>query len=381
MKRGKGRFWRRFGKGYRLFADALLGGIVLLIILNVVGWGMDRFWLWQQERKDSVRNKRHAQLIGLSLLELAVFKKETWTSPWQYEPWIGFRERARRGRYVNVHEQGYRMIPGVPERPQQLILLFGGSTTFGYNVKDDQTIAAYLQQELNADPALCPAEVRNFGQGAFSFEQESVFLVQLLKKGLRPQVVIFLDGLNEGGIYPSYTEEMASLFEAIQHSLEPKIMLATWIKRSPFFSGFSKYLPFQRLVPKKNSVAPQETPAEYAERTYQNYRFVQKNARGLCQSFQIRPFFFLQPIPGFRNAFRKHPMLRTPNLIDDRKLLVMERLSGLVSTGEIVDISGLLAGYPRQPFVDDCHYAPEVSQMIAREIFRQIRPALAVRSR
>ena len=51
------------------------------------------------------------------------------------------------------------------------IYMYGGSTTFGYNVTDDQTIASYLQNYLNDD--FC---VYNHGRVYFYSKQENNLL-------------------------------------------------------------------------------------------------------------------------------------------------------------------------------------------------------------
>jgi|GEM_PF-4542959 len=114
------------------------------------------------------------KLLGLSSGEMKKLWTETWNEALEYAPWVQFREKPRHGKYVNVHKDGYRIIPGSPENPKHLIFLFGGSTTFGYNVTDNQTFSYYLQAEINKNyPEGCFA-VRNYGRayyysGSFKF--------------------------------------------------------------------------------------------------------------------------------------------------------------------------------------------------------------------
>lgn len=69
--------------------------------------------------------------------------------------------------------------------------VFGGSTTFGYGVSDNQTIPYYLS---HLDSGLAYI---NFGAPAYHQNLEIEKLILLLKKGYRPKRVIFVDGLND----------------------------------------------------------------------------------------------------------------------------------------------------------------------------------------
>ena len=66
--------------------------------------------------------------------------RETWGHPAVYDPVVQFKEPAREGAYVNVDAAGFRrglrqaIWPPQDDRPS--VFIFGGSTTFGYNVRD-----------------------------------------------------------------------------------------------------------------------------------------------------------------------------------------------------------------------------------------------------
>jgi hypothetical protein len=62
----------------------------------------------------------------------------------EYEPFTGFRERPLRGKLANIHPAGFRFSKDEaswPPRPDTISLfLFGGSTTFGYNLPDSEAV-------------------------------------------------------------------------------------------------------------------------------------------------------------------------------------------------------------------------------------------------
>jgi lysophospholipase L1-like esterase len=105
------------------------------------------------------------------------------------------------GTYFNIDKLPptgnlYRRTPnpapnGKPERP---VLLVGGSTLYGPEVPDAGTIASQLSQRLNI---LAPAHryvVYNAGVVAADSAQDRDRIVYELSRGLRPYMVIVIDG-------------------------------------------------------------------------------------------------------------------------------------------------------------------------------------------
>jgi hypothetical protein len=123
---------------------------------------------------------------------------EVWRRPLAFEPFTQFKESPYTGRYVNVTAAGFRgngagaTPPWPPDDKALNIFVFGGSTTFGYGLPDDQTIVARLGEALPGRPALY-----NFGRGNYFSSQERVLFEQLLLDGHTPDIAIFIDGLNE----------------------------------------------------------------------------------------------------------------------------------------------------------------------------------------
>ncbi|MBT3923260.1 MAG: hypothetical protein HOF21_11875 [Nitrospina sp.] len=112
-------------------------------------------------------------------------------------PTLEYMEKPANSKFYNVGFENMRYSFDVnADNAASLIngsyWVFGGSTTFGYAVSDDNTIPAYLNQLGGKGNIFI-----NFGVEAYFLNLEIEKLLLLLKKGWRPKRVIFIDGLND----------------------------------------------------------------------------------------------------------------------------------------------------------------------------------------
>ena len=120
------------------------------------------------------------------------------TIPFDYKPFVDFGEIERSKEFTIVGESGNRCNFNDinkcrnPQGGENEIWIFGGSTTFGYGLKNNETISAHLQNLLQNK-----YNVINFGSGYYYSTQERIFLNNLLTKIDPPYAVVFIDGLND----------------------------------------------------------------------------------------------------------------------------------------------------------------------------------------
>lgn len=215
-------FLQRVRSGYRLTAMMLLNVAAALVLANLL--------LLVTYRVIDAHRYRHSTPLaldstaleqiypGLDRKGVAALLDETWSRPQIYEPFTQFTERPFKGRFVNVSEAGFRVSkdqgPWPPDGSNFNVFLFGGSTTFGYGVADDQTIASYLQASLS-ERLKRSVRVYNFGCGSYFSSQERVLFEKLLLEGYVPDLAVFVDGLNEFAFHNgiAYTSRLRSVFE------------------------------------------------------------------------------------------------------------------------------------------------------------------------
>ena len=91
---------------------------------------------------------------------------------------------------------------------------YGGSTTLGDGVADDQTISAYLESKLNSKGSKKKVAVFNFGAGNHTSLHSTLRLLDHCFSGIVPDQAIFLNGYNDchysaggaDGVIPFFNE-------------------------------------------------------------------------------------------------------------------------------------------------------------------------------
>lgn len=303
--------FRKFIQCYKTTAVMLMNICLLFALVNILGFaGIDIRENYFKQKTDVAEKYSDVDLTKVypkfSSGEIAEIQKENQERPSLYEPFTQFKERPYSGKYVNVSEAGFRFSKDQeswPLKPENFnVFVFGGSTTFNYGLPDDQTIASYLQEYLSALKKEKVA-VYNFGRSGYFSTQERILFEQLLVAGHRPDMAIFIDGLNEFYFYqgqPKYTE----YFEELQQFVDKPSQAFKFA-----FASVAEKLPITRLAHflgklfAKNQASGGKT--EYndpvvASRVINNYLENKKIIEGVAKAYQVSPIFVWQPVPNYQ---------------------------------------------------------------------------------
>lgn len=119
----------------------------------------------------------------------------------EYEPFLLWRQKPFRSRFVNFDENGLRATvnPPKPGAARELhVLVLGGSAVAGDGyVRDEDTLPSRLSARLNAAAPDLRFVVTNGGQSGYGQDNELAMLLKLLREGYRPDLVLFCDGPND----------------------------------------------------------------------------------------------------------------------------------------------------------------------------------------
>jgi hypothetical protein len=123
--------------------------------------------------------------------------KEGYDMRSEFHPFTGWITAPKETPHIHISNENVRKTVGNPDNTQDLptIFVFGGSTAWGDNYPDDQTIPSYMAQKINANGPR--AVVTNHAQVGFNSSQEVAYFIQLLKQNKAPSLAIFIDGCND----------------------------------------------------------------------------------------------------------------------------------------------------------------------------------------
>jgi len=124
-----------------------------------------------------------------------------------YQPFYGWARTEYKSHYTNVDSNGSRRTWNPTDSlglELDTLYMFGGSTLWGSGARDDHTIPSELSRILHERGY--SIHIRNYGETGYTFTQELIRLILLLRDGHRPNYVIFYDGVND--VYSAYQSGM-----------------------------------------------------------------------------------------------------------------------------------------------------------------------------
>jgi lysophospholipase L1-like esterase len=169
-----------------------------IVFLMVMEWGLSALF-WVKDRRNPIPNpdpRVLAQGYGGATWPVTHYQEITRLGE-RWEPFVYFRQKPFSGQTIRVGSDGLRVTwapPASAGKPTR-IWVMGGSCTWGFGARDEETIPSHLARKLHEQGHA--VEVRNFGELGYVSTQEVVELLRALQAGERPEVVVFYDGIND----------------------------------------------------------------------------------------------------------------------------------------------------------------------------------------
>jgi len=354
---------------YRGLAVFVLNTLVLIVVAHLAVWAWFRahpppfLGSWAAQEVATLGPRAYP---GRSPEEIRALLTETWSRPVEYHPFVQFKERMHRGRFVNVSADGFRHIknqgPWPPSRDDFNVFVFGGSTTFGYGVADAETIPSFLQEQLEGRTPR-PPRVYNFGCAFYYSSQERVRFEQLIIGGFVPDLAVFVDALNEFHI----REEWPWISSPLHDYVEGKAAQ----RRSGVPPWLTLFSPERLAAEMRGLRRPGEAPStdpQLADRLIDRYLHNKKVIEAIAGAYRVPVVFVWQPVSVYRFDWKRHhrPNLKPNPLPRVGAERMAERLKGSPLGPAFIwaaDIQGEVAD---PLYVDGVHYAPNLCRAIAR---------------
>jgi len=313
-----------------------------------------------------------------------------------YQPWVQFSEPSYEGKLVNVEvdslgfsKRKTRNEEHKEKSSRLRIFTFGGSTTFGYNVSDEHTWPSYLSDILNSRAEELGLDVRievtNYGRNSYYTTQEVLLLEQLLRRGQRPNLVIFLDGVNEGRSCmdePWLTDKLRTAMHNLQFpvakSFAEKI---DWLPIARLAKAVNQRLFTPRgrehtNMPTHDCLYDLRNIPEKGVEAAVQYEHNIKIARFVSKLYNVETLFLLQPDARYNyptelyrdQTFAKE-FIQSYHRYNEMFYSKCKNIEG------VIDLTNLfrLWGDGRKAIIDDIHYSPKFNHFLAQHVADQIR--------
>jgi hypothetical protein len=359
-------------------------GVYIAILLLTIGFlealSAAVLYVWPLIRSESeVRPTKYtdamiARLYGGNVTKYRKVIEESWRKiPPRYEPLVEHIETPFHGEYVNVTASGYRITPGQirldSNSSNRRLFMFGGSTTFGYGVADDETIPAFLQTAL-LNSGIDDVAVFNFGQGGYYSSLERIRFLRLITDGWQPDIAVFLDGLNE--FNDVRFPDRSSNSDRLAFLANRPILAA--ISESSTATLAAKVARRQHGDLSDRRIADNAILQKMVDRLAINREVI----RAICKSLRIQCLFVQQPVPffGFDESSRAVPLSATHlSMIGDLSARVNKGFQIMRDDPRYVnsDLLWLTDLKTRENmYIDAFHYSPAMNAAIARVICERL---------
>lgn len=292
---------------------------------------------------------------NLKETEINELLNHTWGRKNEFDAFSGFIEKPYQSQFVNIDKNGFRITTNekLPiDTTHYNIFMFGGSHLFGYGVKDDETIAYYLQKKISEKIYTKKVKVYNFGCAFYYSDQERSRFVHLLAQNEIPNQVIFLSGLNE------------FYFEKPYHSEKLKNLMAENINTIGEI-WWNQFPLMRKKIIENNENENKMSIQKIIQRFENNLHIVQN----LCENYKIEPIFVLQPIPFYEYDLKYH-LFAPKNEIFIKK--GYEKIRKIKNISNFLDLSTLQKNQQKNFYVDKVHYTPEMNEIIASNILKYL---------
>jgi len=296
-----------------------------------------------------------------------------------YSPFVEFRMAPTQGKWFNVTEEGFRSNGhGAQDlgRAGPKIFVFGGSTTMGSGVTDAETIPAYLEDSLRS-AGKPDAQVFNFGAVAWFSTQERIALERLLTAGIKPDLAVFVDGLND--FYYCTVPDQSSWYERLMQTTRARSRQPLGIE----LAARSNVVQLARHFGGDKAVVVREWGSfcnsdadidRIVRRLDTNRRIID----GMAERLGFKVLFVTQPVPTWHydNAKRPVPVKEEMLGYHANSARGYARMAEMGAAGQLWQRNHLWLGElepdDSNAYIDTVHYSPAFNRAIADAIAHRV---------
>ncbi len=297
-----------------------------------------------------------------------------------YSPFVEYRMAPYRGKHFTITEDGYRANGGEPQdlnAPGRKVFVFGGSTAMGIGVADDETIAAYVAKALKA-AGRGDVQVFNFGVVSYFSTQERIALERQLTAGVKPDVAVFIDGIND--FYYCTVPDVSAWNERLIQltRARSRMPLALELSYRSNVVQLARHLGGDKSVSVREWGSFCETEADVDKvvlRLDTNRRMIDATA----ERMGFKALFVQQPVPTYAYDNRKRPFPVKEEMLGYHMnsargypKMAQLRAQGQLWEHGLLWLAELEPAAEANAYIDTIHYSPRFNQAIGERIAQAI---------
>lgn len=291
---------------------------------------------------------------------------------WSYKPYLEHIESSRNGKFVSVSKDNVRCNINNEDKcllkhGKKIIWVFGGSTTFGYGVKNDETIPAYLSKILQE------YEVINLGSASYYSTHERIYFNNLITQNIYPEVAIFIDGLNDYFYYevPDKTAVSDTIKQKQNFYYFLNDSLRKFLKKSKFLTWFNYKISGTNTSNLANYSISDSMLKKVEDRLLANFIIRSE----IAKKYNIKIINVIQPVPGFglghtNSNVPKNLIKMNEHVNSGRGYRIMDLSRFQTNDSNLLNLSNLSIVKPM--YIDTVHYSPEFNLEIAKNLARKL---------
>ena len=361
----------------KLIAINILVTLGALLLLNLATISMYKVYKVYKVLQSLIVDPR-ARLPNYENIEWAAkYFQEFKKIPVEYQSYVGWRRSPYEGQTTHIDEHGIRNTPqhSLADPASPLVVFLGGSTIWGAGSDDSNTIPALFS-------AVAKGKYRsmNLGETAYDAFQGYLFLrLQTMKKGLRPDIVVSYDGVNEiynllrgSRVFSHYRENEIRSIIKIRGGNIPELTYKHFFFK-PLQTFISKSIRYINSYLYKNRYDLKEKRVEDVARKLLESWLLTK---GLAEEHGADFIAVLQPNAGLGRPVTNHLKLDADSLEAYRSLYAgILRLLQSPAYRELSNkVLVLTDAFDRDEYIyiDPAHVSPNGNRIIAEKIYNHL---------
>ncbi|OAN46697.1 hypothetical protein A6A04_06245 [Paramagnetospirillum marisnigri] len=301
---------------------------------------------------------------------------ESWRqSDTVYSPFVEYKMTPYKGKHFNIAEDGYRSNGRAGQELAAAgpkVFVYGGSTAMGIGVADDETIPAQVEKALAA-AGRDDVQVFNFAVVSYFSTQERIALERQLTAGVKPDVAVFVDGLND--FYYCTIPDVSAWNERLTQltRARSRMPIALELSHRSSVVQLARHLGGDKSVMVREWGSFCETEADVDKvitRLDTNRRLI--DAAG--ERLGFKTLFVQQPVPTYTYDNRKRPFPVKEEALGYHMNSARgyPKMALMKSEGRLWD-KGLLWLAEEEPadanaYIDTVHYSPRFNRLIGERI-------------